>query len=71
MVLSGIGIAIGLVVAGTVTQLMTSLLFGVQPVDALTYLTVTATLAAVAALASYIPARRASAVDPSEALAAE
>jgi predicted permease len=71
VVLTGIGIAVGLVAAGTVTQLMTSLLFGVQPVDALTYATVAAMLATVAALASYIPARRAAAVDPSEALAAE
>jgi ABC-type antimicrobial peptide transport system permease subunit len=70
-VLTGIGIAIGLVAAGTVTQLMTSLLYGVQPVDALTYAAVAVTLAAIAALASYLPARRAAAVDPAEALAAE
>jgi hypothetical protein len=43
---------------------MTSRLYGVQPVDALTYVTVAAALAAVAALASYIPARRAAAVTP-------
>jgi ABC-type lipoprotein release transport system permease subunit len=50
---------------------MESLLFGVQPVDVSTYAAVAALLAVVAAFASWLPARRASAVAPAEALAAE
>jgi ABC-type lipoprotein release transport system permease subunit len=50
---------------------MASLLHGVQPLDAITYATVAVLLTVVAALASYLPARRASSVDPAEALAAE
>jgi len=69
--LASFGIAIGMVVAVGVTRLMASLLFGVDPVDPLTFATVAAVLIAVAALASYVPARRASSVDPAESLAAE
>jgi ABC-type lipoprotein release transport system permease subunit len=50
---------------------MASLLFDVQPIDPLTYLVVTIGLTLVAALASYLPAWRASSVDPAESLAAE
>jgi predicted permease len=71
VVLAGIGVAIGLVGAAGVTRLMTSLLFEVQAIDPLTYAAVAAGLIGVAALASYLPARRASAVDPAESLAAE
>jgi putative ABC transport system permease protein len=69
--LAGVGIAIGLVVAAGVTRLMVSLLYGVQPVDLPTYAAIAIGLALVAALASYLPARRASAVDPVAALAAD
>jgi len=71
VLLAGIGVAIGLAAAVGVTQLMTSLLYDVRAVDPLTYAAVAACLIAVAALASYLPARRASAVDPAESLAAE
>jgi predicted permease len=71
LALACVGIGIGLVAAVGVARLMESLLFGVQPVDASTYAAVAALLAVVAALASWFPARRASAVDPAEALAAE
>jgi putative ABC transport system permease protein len=71
VVLAGIGVAIGLVAAAGVTRLMTSLLYEVQTVDPLTYVAVAAGLIGVAALASYLPARRASTVDPAESLAAE
>jgi predicted permease len=69
--LAAAGIVIGMVAAAGVTRLMTALLFGVEPVDPLTFAAVAAVLIGVAALASYLPARRASAVDPAEALAAE
>jgi hypothetical protein len=71
VVLAVIGVAIGLAAAVGVTRLMTSLLYEVQAVDPLTYAAVAAGLVVVAALASYLPARRASAVDPAESLAAE
>ena len=71
LVLTGIGMAIGLTAAAGLTRLMSSLLFGVSPMDPLTYVSVLITLAASAVLASYLPARRAAAVDPVEALRAE
>jgi predicted permease len=69
--LAAIGIAIGLVAAAAVTRVMTSLLYGVKPTDAITYATVALILMCVAALASYLPAHRASQVAPADALAAE
>jgi ABC-type antimicrobial peptide transport system permease subunit len=71
VVLAGIGVVIGVAAAVAVTRLMTSLLYEVQAVDPLTYAAVAAGLIGVAALASYLPARRASTVDPAESLAAE
>jgi predicted permease len=62
------GLAIGSAGALVITQVMTSLLFGVQPTDAITFLSVAMVLAAVAAAATLIPARRAAAVDPMIAL---
>jgi hypothetical protein len=62
---------IGLGAAAALMQLMKSLLFGISPLDPLTYITVPLVLAVSAALASYLPARRAAAVDPVEALRAE
>ncbi len=66
--LTVIGAALGLGAAIGLTRLMSALLFGVTPVDPLTYLIVAVCLGAVALLASYLPARRASSVDPVEAL---
>jgi putative ABC transport system permease protein len=71
VVLAGIGVVIGLVAATGVTRAMTSLLYNVQAIDPLTYAAVAAGLIGVAGLASYLPARRASTVDPAESLAAE
>jgi predicted permease len=67
-ILSGIGIAIGLAASFGLTRLMSSLLFDVSPVDPLTYGLVSIVLAGVALLSSYIPARRASVIAPTEAL---
>lgn len=71
VVLAAIGVGCGLVVAIATVRVMSSLLFHVSPVDPVTYILVCVALSATAALASYIPSRRASSVDPVEALRAE
>ncbi len=71
LLLAGIGAAIGLAAAAGLTRLMSSLLFGVTAFDPVTYAAVAAILISAAALASYFPARRATAVDPVVALRAE
>ncbi len=71
IVLTGIGAVIGLATAAALTRLMASLLFHVSPVDPLTYVAVSLGLLAVAALASYLPSRRAAAIDPAIALRLE
>src|SRR5882724_957595 len=68
MMLAGLGVAIGLAGAFALTRVMTTLLFGVTPTDAITFVTVSALLLIVAFLACYIPARRATKVDPLTAL---
>jgi len=68
LVLTATGVAIGVVAAAALTQSMKSLLFGISPLDPLTYLTVPLALCAAAALASYLPARRAAGVNPVQAL---
>jgi predicted permease len=69
--LAGIGAAIGLVAAAGLTRLMSSLLFGVTALDPVTYAAVSALLIAAGVMASYLPARRAIAIDPIQALRAE
>src|ERR1051326_4169234 len=71
LALAGIGTLTGLVVAAGLTRLMKSVLFGISPMDPLTYAAVPLVLVAATALASYLPARRAAAVDPVETLRAE
>lgn len=68
MALALVGVAIGIAGAVAITRLMASLLFGVQPVDVLTFAAVSLGVLAVALLACYIPARRATKVDPLIAL---
>jgi predicted permease len=71
LLLAGIGVACGLVVAFGVTRLLTSLLFHVSPMDPLTWITASIALCLAAALASYLPSRRTASVNPVEALRAE
>jgi ABC-type antimicrobial peptide transport system permease subunit len=66
-----IGVVIGIAVALAVSGVLESLLFGVGAFDAATFIGMSALMMAVAALASYIPAHRASAVDPMRALRGE
>jgi putative ABC transport system permease protein len=71
MLLTGIGLAIGLTASWALTRLMKTLLYGLAPTDAVALTGASALLAAVALLASWIPARRASRVDPILALREE
>ncbi len=66
--LAVIGISAGLAAAAGLTRVMSALLFGVSPMDPLTYFAVSGGLAATALIASYIPAARAARVDPAMAL---
>ncbi|MEP6764093.1 MAG: ABC transporter permease [Gemmatimonadaceae bacterium] len=68
MNLVGIGMAVGLALALVATRALTSFLFGVSPLDGLTFVAVALILAACALLASYLPARRAAKIDPMLAL---
>ncbi len=69
--LTAIGAAIGLAAAFALMRLLSSLLFNVSPADPFTYVAVSAGLLAAAALASYLPSRRAAAIDPAVALRLE
>jgi putative ABC transport system permease protein len=69
--LAALGIAIGVAGALALTGLVKSLLFEVSPNDVWTFSVVSLTLLGAAALASYLPARRAASIDPNEALRAE
>ena len=71
LTLAGVGTVIGLAAAAGLTRLMKSVLFGISPIDPLTYTAVPIVLVAATVLASYLPARRAAAVDPVETLRAE
>jgi ABC-type antimicrobial peptide transport system permease subunit len=69
--LSAIGVVAGLAVALGLTQFMTSLLFGISALDPATYIAVFFVVVASAALASYVPARRAATMNPMATLVAE
>jgi putative ABC transport system permease protein len=71
MLVAAVGLLLGLSAAAAFTRLMHSLLFGIKPLDAVTFIAMATALAAVALLATYLPARRASWVDPVETMRAE
>ena len=68
LVLTVVGLAVGLGLALGLTRLMSKLLFGVSPTDPVTFVIIALLLAVVALLACYVPARRATKVDPLVAL---
>jgi ABC-type antimicrobial peptide transport system permease subunit len=67
-VLLALGAAVGVVLALAAVQTASALLFGLEPNDPLTFAAATALLVAIALIASFLPARRASRVDPMVAL---
>jgi len=69
--LAVVGVVIGLGAAAALTRLMGTLVYDVRTIDPATYLVVALILTGAAALASWVPARRAAAVDPAEVLNAE
>jgi putative ABC transport system permease protein len=69
--LAAIGLVLGLVSAAALMRLLSSLLFGVNPFDPLTYLAVTVSLGGVALIATWLPARQATRIDPMSALRSE
>jgi ABC-type antimicrobial peptide transport system permease subunit len=71
LVMGAAGLVVGLAGAVAVTRLMKSLLYGVTPLDPMTFAAMPVVLAAAAALASYLPARAATTVDPVETMRAE
>jgi len=68
LALTVVGVVIGLAAAGVVARTLSSLLFGVSPLDPLSFATVPFILAAAAALASFLPASRVAAINPVDAL---
>jgi predicted permease len=71
LMLTGIGLVVGLAVAAGLMRVMSSLLFGVNPFDPITYVAVVAGLGLVALLATWLPARHATKIDPMLALRSE
>lgn len=71
LVIVGIGVVCGLVAAGALARLVENFLFGIAPLDPLTYISASFLLGAIALLACYIPARRAMRVDPMAVLRSE
>ena len=71
MRLTAVGLAVGLALSVGVAKLLSSVFLGLSATDVVPFMAVTVLLAAVAAVASWIPARRAARIDPMEALRAE
>jgi ABC-type antimicrobial peptide transport system permease subunit len=71
MTLALVGVAIGAVGSFAVARLIESLLYGVEPTDVFTFLSVTVVLLSVSAVAGFLPARRAARTDPMGALRSE
>ena len=71
LILTCAGIGIGLLMSALLSRLVESFLYGISPIDAVTFITIPIGLALVALLASYVPARRATRVDPMIALRIE
>lgn len=69
--LGGIGVIVGLAVAAALGRSMSSLLFGIEPLDSVAYIAAIGVILAATTLASYLPARRAAMIDPMETLRAE
>jgi predicted permease len=71
LLLTAAGLGIGLVICLAISSALTHLLFGITPTDIVTYAAVVISMSAVSLLASYLPARRASRIDPIESLRAD
>ncbi len=71
LALATAGIVIGIVGAATLTRYLEGMLFGLTPLDAATWVSISVLFAIIAAIAAYVPARRATAIDPMRALRAE
>jgi putative ABC transport system permease protein len=71
MRLAAVGVAIGAVTAAATTRLLESMLYAVTPTDPVTFSLIALLVATIAILASYVPARRALRIDPTEALRAD
>jgi ABC-type antimicrobial peptide transport system permease subunit len=71
MKLATLGVAIGLVLAVAATRLMSSFLFNISPLDAVTFIAMSVLFIGIAFVSSYLPARRAAASDPMTALRTE
>jgi ABC-type antimicrobial peptide transport system permease subunit len=71
MILAGIGVVLGLGVSTALTRWMSALLYGVSPLDTATFAAVPVILISAASAAAYLPARRATLLDPMNALRAE
>jgi hypothetical protein len=71
LTLSGVGVVIGLAAAAAVGRSISSVLYGIEPLDPAAYIGAIVVVFFAAALASYLPARRAATIDPMETLRAE
>jgi putative ABC transport system permease protein len=71
LALSAVGLAAGLIAAVALGRAMSSLLFGISPLDPAAFVAALGVMLGAAALASYLPARRAATIDPMETLKAE